>query len=70
MVGAFSLYKSEESIYKMEGSHKVTTGISMLLSILIVLFLSIAREAYAITVIFMLLVIKGILLLKYSKVSS
>lgn len=54
----------------MEGSHKVTTGISMLLSILIVLFLSIAREAYAITVIFMLLVIKGILLLKYSKVSS
>ena len=54
----------------MEGSHKFTTGISMLLSILIVLFLSIAREAYAITVIFMLLVIKGILLLKYSKVSS
>ena len=54
----------------MEGSHKFTTGISMLLSILIVLFLSIAREAYAITVVFMLLVIKGILLLKYSKVSS
>ena len=54
----------------MEGSPKFTTGISMLLSILIVLFLSIAREAYAITVIFMLLVIKGILLLKYSKVSS
>ena len=54
----------------MEGGHKITTGISMLLSILIVLFLSIAREAYAITVIFMLLVIKGILLLKYSKVSS
>ena len=54
----------------MEGSYKFTTGISMLLSILIVLFLSIAREAYAITVVFMLLVIKGILLLKYSKVSS
>ncbi len=48
-------------------SHKMMTGLSMLLSILMVLFLAMAREAYAITVAFMLLVIKGVLLLKYIK---
>ena len=51
----------------IEKSHKMMTGLSMLLSILMVLFLAMAREAYAITVAFMLLVIKGILLLKYIK---
>lgn len=46
---------------------KIMTGLSMLLSILMVLFLAMAREAYAITLAFVLLVIKGALLLKYVK---
>ena len=47
--------------------NQITTVLSMLLSILLVLFLALAREAYAIAVTFLLLVIKGILLLKYMK---
>ncbi len=52
---------------RIEEKHKMMTGISMLLSIMMVLFLAMAREAYAIMLAFMLLVIKGILLLKYIK---
>ncbi len=48
-------------------SHKIMTGLSMLLSILMILFLAMAREAYAIMLAFMLLLIKGVLLLKYIK---
>ena len=54
----------------MKQRHKMTTGLSMLLSILMVLYLALAREAYAITLAFMLLVIKGVLLLKYIKASG
>ena len=50
-----------------EKTHKVMRGLSMLLSILLVLLLAMAREAYAIMLAFVLLVIKGILLLKYIK---
>ena len=39
----------------------------MVISILMVLFLTITREVYAVIVVFMLLVIKGMLLLKYTK---
>ena len=53
-----------------EKGHKILTGISMLLSIFAVLFLAMTREAYAITVTFILLVIKGMVLLKYSRASS
>ncbi len=53
--------------FRIEKSHKIMTGISMGLSILIVLFLAMTREAYAVTVVFLLLIIKGILLLKYIK---
>ena len=45
-------------------SYKIVTGISMGLSILLVLILAMSREAYAIMVVFLLLVIKGIVLLK------
>ena len=45
----------------------MSTDISMGLNIAIVLFLAMTREAYAITVAFLLLVIKGRLLLKYVK---
>lgn len=52
---------------KNEKSNKFVTGISMVVSILVVLFLSLTREAYAVTVAFLLLIVKGILLLKYIK---
>lgn len=44
--------------------NKIVTGVSMFISILLVLFLAMTREAYAIIVVFLLLVIKGVLLLK------
>ena len=50
----------------VEKSHKIMIGVSMALSIWTVLFLALTREAYAVTVVFMLLVVKGMLLLKYN----
>lgn len=44
---------------------KTMTGISLALSIITVLFLALSREAYAIIIAFLLLVMKGLLLLKY-----
>lgn len=52
---------------RVEKGHTIITGISMLLSIFMVLFLAMAREAYAITLAFMLLVMKGVIILKYIK---
>lgn len=48
-----------------EKCNKIITGVSMAFSILTVLFLAITRESYAIIVAFVLLTIKGVLLLKY-----
>ena len=45
----------------------IVTGISVGLSIFVVLFLGMAREPYAVVVAFMLLVLKGVLLFKYTK---
>ena len=45
-------------------NYKVVTGVSMGLSILLVLILAMSREAYAIMVVFLLLVIKAIVLLR------
>ena len=42
----------------------MVTIISLLLSILAVLFLAMAREPYAITVVFLLLIVKGMLIFK------
>ena len=50
---------------KMEKGRKLTIFISIGISIFAVLFLAVAREGYAIIVTFILLVIKGILLLRY-----
>lgn len=47
--------------------NQIMTGISMLLSILGVMLLAMVREAYAVIVIFLLLVMKGVVLLKYTK---
>lgn len=52
---------------KVEKGRRVITDISMVLSILAVLFLAMTREAYAITMAFLLLIMKGILVLKISK---
>ena len=52
---------------KIARGQKVLTFISMLLGILTVLLLALTREAYAISAAFLLLTIKGILLLKYVK---
>ena len=64
MVGVVKILLTKLGIKK---SHKMVTGISMLLNILMVLFLAMAREAYAIMLAFMLLLIKAGLLLKYIK---
>ncbi|MBO5246556.1 MAG: helix-turn-helix transcriptional regulator [Eubacterium sp.] len=53
--------------FRSEKNHKISTDISMGLNIAIVLFLAMTRESYAIAVAFLLLVIKGALLLKYAK---
>lgn len=53
--------------FKFEKGQKAVTSISVGLSIIAVLFLAMAREPYAITVTFLLLLIKGILLYKQAK---
>ena len=53
--------------FKFEKDKKAVTFISVGLSIIAVLFLAMAREPYAITVTFLLLFIKGILLYKQAK---
>ena len=49
---------------KTEKNYKIITDLSIVLHILIILFLSLAREPYAVTVAFLLLIVKVILLLK------
>ena len=53
--------------FRSEKYNQAMTGISMILGIALVLFLAVTREAYAVVVAFLLLVIKGILLLKNAK---
>lgn len=50
-----------------EKSNKILMGFSMVISIVLVLFLALTREAYAVVVVFLLLLIKGIILFKYIK---
>ena len=52
---------------KIEKGQTMVTNSSIGLSILTVLFLGVTREAYAIIIVFVLLIIKGILLLKCIK---
>ena len=53
--------------FGIERCNNMTTGVSMVISIFSVLFLAMTRETYAVIVVFLLLVIKGMLLIKYSK---
>ena len=46
---------------------RIVTGISMILNILFVLFLGLARQAYAVVVAVLLLITKGLILLKHTK---
>ena len=55
---------------KSDKDSKIITEASMVLNILLVIFLAMTREAYAIIVAFMLLVVKGLLLLKYIKTGA
>ena len=48
--------------FKIERCSNLVTGASMILSILTVLFMAMTRESYAVVVIFILLVMKGLLL--------
>ena len=53
--------------FKFEKGKKAVTSISVGLSIIAVLFFAMAREPYAITVMFLLLLMKGGLLYKQAK---
>ena len=53
--------------FKFEKGKKAVTSIPVGLSIIAVLFLAMARELYAITVMFLLLLMKGGLLYKQAK---
>lgn len=51
---------------KTDKGQRAVTGVSLVLSVITVLFLAMTREAYAVTMAFLLLLIKGALLLKLS----
>ena len=53
--------------FKFEQGKKIVTSLSIGLSIIAVLFFAMAREPYAITVTFLLLLIKGVLFYKQAK---
>ena len=48
----------------IEKGHSALTALSFVLSIIAVLFLTAARLLYAVTIVFLMLVIKGILAVK------
>ena len=55
---------------KIEKGQRIIINISIVVSIITVLFLAMTRETYAITMAFLLLLIKGILVLKISKAGN
>lgn len=54
---------------KIEKGRKLLTSISIVCSIVTVLFLAMTREAYAVSITFFLLILKGMLLFKKSNLS-
>ena len=52
---------------KLEKRRNLITNVSIVLSILTILFLAMTREAYAITMAFLLLILKAMLLLKIAR---
>lgn len=63
---AAGIVKVTLSCLKIIKGQKALTVISVILGILTVLFLAMTREVYAISVSFLLVVIKGLLMLKYA----
>lgn len=55
---------------KAEKSSKILIEVSIVISILTVLFLALTREVYAVAVAFLLLLVKEVLLLKYVKMGK
>ena len=55
---------------KSDKNSKGITKVSMILNILLVLFLAMTKEVYAIIMAFLLLVVKGLLLFKYIKTGA
>ena len=64
IIGAVKLFMNYRNIEK---GRSTVTGTSLVLSIIAVLFLTMARIPYAATVAFLLLIIKGIMLFKLPK---
>ena len=55
---------------KAKKGNKILTEVSIAVSILMVLFLALTREVYAVVVAFLLLIVKGILILKYVRMGK
>lgn len=64
VIGIIKLFLTK---FGIERCNNMMTGVSIVISIFSVLFLAMTRETYAVIVVFLLLVIKGVLLLKYTK---
>ena len=64
LVGAVKVILAKTN-YEKNG--KIVMEISMIISIFIVIFLALTREAYAVVVAFLLLIIKGVIFLKRTK---
>ena len=64
---AFGAIKIFLNRLKIERGRKVLTGISVILGIATALILAMIREAYAVSAAFLLLILKGMLILKYEK---
>lgn len=67
---AEALFVSRTAVSKWESGRGYPSIDSLGFSILSVLFLAMTRDVYAITVAFILLIIKGILFLKHIKASN
>lgn len=55
---------------KAKKGNKILTEVSIAISVLMVLFLALTREVYAVVVAFLLLIVKGILILKYVRMGK
>lgn len=64
LVGAVKIIITQ---FELNKGQKIVTAFSIVLSILVILFLAMTREAYAVTIAFFLFVVKGILLFKHIK---
>lgn len=67
---AAGVLKTLLSLRKITAKQKILAEISMILGIAAVIILALAGETYAVTLAFMLLVVKGALCVKYAKVNA